>query len=246
MIPKKIHYIWFGGKPKPSLVLETIESWKRVLPDYAITEWNESNFDITLHPWMEKMYREGRFAFASDWARLYLLKQHGGIYLDTDVEIKKPLDPFLKHGMFWGFEYDCYLATCITGSRAGHPLLEDLLKEYDQTNENLINNSIITKYFLKRYPDFRLDNSDQVIGDDVHLFGKEYFSVPTFDRGKGYSRHHGSNLWKDGAGKRSVIKACLRKLLGEVIYYKIISYKVCVINEFYPTYKLHKKKKCLK
>ena len=243
MIPKTIHYIWFGGKTKPSLVLETIESWKRVLPDYEITEWNESNFDITLHPWMEKMYRDGRFAFASDWARLYILQQHGAIYPDTDVEIKKPLDPFLKHGVFWGFEYDCYLATCITGSRAGHPLLEDLLKEYDQTNENLINNSIVTKYFLKRYPDFRLNNADQVIGDDVHLFGKEYFSVPTFDSSKGFSRHHGSNLWKDGMEKTSRIKAILRKLLGEVIYYKIISYKVCVINEFYPTYKQHQKKR---
>lgn len=243
MIPKKIHYLWFGGKPKPPLVLETIESWKRVLLDYEITEWNESNFDITLHPWMEKMYRDGRFAFASDWARLYLLQQHGGIYLDTDVEIKKPLDPFLKHGMFWGFEYDCYLATCITGSRAGHPLLEDLLKEYDQTNENLINNSIVTKYFLKRYPDFRLNNADQVIGNDVRLFGKEYFSVPTFDRRKGFSRHHGSNLWKDGPARTSRIKAILHKLLGEVVCYKIISYKVCAMNEFYPTYKLHKKKR---
>jgi hypothetical protein len=243
MIPKTIHYIWFGGKTKPSLVLETIESWKRVLPDYEITEWNESNFDITLHPWMEKMYRDGRFAFASDWARLYILQQHGGIYLDTDVEIKKPLDPFLKHGMFWGFEYDCYLATCITGSRAGHPLLEDLLKEYDQTNENLINNSIVTKYFLKRYPDFRLNNADQVIGDDVHLFGKEYFSVPTFDSSKGFSRHHGSNLWKDGMEKTSRIKSICRKLLGEVVYYKIISYKVCITNEFYPTYKQHQKKR---
>jgi hypothetical protein len=242
MIPKIIHYIWFGGKPKPPLVLKTIESWKQVLPEYEVQEWNEENFNVSLHPWMEKMHRDGRFAFASDWARLYVLQQHGGIYLDTDVEMKKSLDPFLNHGMFWGFEYDCYLATCIIGSRAGHPLLEDLLKEYDQTNENLINNSIVTKYFLKRYPNFRLNNADQVIGDDVHLFGKEYFSVPTFDRSKGFSRHHGSNLWKDGKFKASRFKTILRKLLGEVFYYKIISYKVCVINEFYSTYKLHKKK----
>jgi len=241
MIPKKIHYIWFGGGDKPPLVVETIESWKRLLPDYEILEWNEGNFDISLHPWMEAMHREGRFAFASDWARLYILQQHGGIYLDTDVEIKKPLDSFLGHGMFWGFEYDCYLATCITGSHAGHPLLGELLKEYDQVNENLINNSIVTKFFLKRFPEFRLNNADQVVGGDVHLFGKEYFSVPTFDRRKGFSRHHGSNLWRGGKGAGSPAKAMLRKLLGEVVYYKLVSRKVCIANEFYPICQRHRR-----
>ena len=82
-----------------------------------------------------------------------------------------------------------------------------------------------------------------MVADDVYLFGKEYFSVPTFDQCKGYSRHHGSNLWKDRNGKTSRIKTGLRKLLGEVVYYKIISYKVCVSNEFYQTYKLHKRKR---
>lgn len=242
MIPKKIHYIWFGGKPKPPLILDTIESWKRVLPDYEIIEWNEGNFDVTLHPWMEKMHRLGKFAFASDWARLYVLQQHGGIYLDTDVELKKPLDLFLGHGMFWGFEYDCYLATCITGSCAGHPLLAELLVEYDSVQENLINNSIVTKFFLRRFPEFRLNNADQVVDDDVYLYGKEYFSVPSFDRNKNFSRHHGSNLWRDGKRKIPWMKTAIRRILGEVLYYKVVSYKVCRINEFYPVYRLHRKK----
>jgi hypothetical protein len=243
MIPKIIHYIWFGGKAKPPLVLETLESWKRFLPDYEIIEWNEGNFDVTLHPWMEAMHREGKFAFASDWARLYVLKEHGGIYLDTDVELKKSLDPFLRHGMFWGFEYDCYLATCITGSRPGHPLLDELLKEYDETNDNLINNSIVTKFFLKRFPDFRLNNADQVIKGDVHLFGKEYFSVPTYDKAKGFSRHHGSNLWKGGGAQRSWLKGLLRRTLGEVLYYRLVSWKVCQVNEFRPVWEEHRKRK---
>ena len=243
MIPKKIHYIWFGGKPKPPLVLDMIKSWKRALPDYEIIEWNERNFDITLHPWMEKMYHLGKFAFASDWARLYLLQQHGGIYFDTDMEIKKSLDPFLGHGMFWGFEYNCYLATCITGSRPGHPLLAELLKEYDEINDAPINNALVTRFFLKRFPEFRLNNTDQVVGTDVHIFEKEYFSVPSFDASKNFSRHHGSNLWKGGKRKASALKSLARNLLGEVLYFKLISYHVCRINEFYPVYQQHKRLK---
>ncbi len=244
MIPKKIHYIWFGGKPKPLLILNTIESWTQVLPDYEIVEWNEHNFDITIHPWMEKMYRLGKFAFASDWARLYVLQQHGGIYLDTDVEIIKPLDPFLRKSMFWGFEYDCYLATCITGSRAGHPLLAQLLAEYDHVDESVINNTIVTRFFLKRFPEFRLNNANQILADDIHIFGKEYFSVPSFDRFKNFSRHHGSNLWNHKKREAdSWLKSTLRYLLGEVMYFKIISYRVCMKNEFRTTYKEHCKRK---
>ncbi|RYG98901.1 MAG: glycosyl transferase, partial [Alphaproteobacteria bacterium] len=94
MIPKKIHYVWFGGNTKPGHVIDTVESWRQVMPDHEILEWNEENLNISLHPWMEKMHRAGKFAFASDWARLHVLRENGGIYLDTDVELKKPLSRF--------------------------------------------------------------------------------------------------------------------------------------------------------
>jgi Glycosyltransferase sugar-binding region containing DXD motif len=241
MIPRKVHYVWFGGQAKPALVVDTIESWKRVLPDYEITEWNEANFDITLHPWMEEMFRTGRFAFASDWARLYVLQQHGGIYLDTDVELKKPLDRFLDSGMFWGFEYDCYLGTFMIGSRPGHPLLKELLAEYDGLEGNPINNAIVTRYFLKNVPSFRLNNKDQLIDGDIRVYSKEYFSVPCHDETKNFSRHHGSNLWIDGGRKTSSLKGLIRRMLGEVLYFKIIAWRINRINEFGPIYQADKR-----
>lgn len=243
MIPRKIHYVWFGGKAKPGHVSETVESWKRALPGYEIIEWNEGNLDITLHPWMEKMHRAGKYAFASDWARLHVLKEHGGIYLDTDVEIKKPLDPFLSHRMFWGFEYDCYIATCIIGSEPGHPLLDLLLAEYDGRDDAPINNAIVTRFFLRHFPAFRLTNADQVLDDDIHIHGKEYFSVPSSDRTKNFSRHHGSNLWKDGGSNASPVKRLARRLLGEVSYYRLVNRKICQINEFGPIHRAHQQMK---
>lgn len=209
------------------------------MPDHEILEWNEENLNISLHPWMEKMHRAGKFAFASDWARLHVLRENGGIYLDTDVELKKPLSRFEGHRMFWGFEYDCYLATCVIGSEAGHPLLDLLLAEYDNREDAPINNAIVTRFFLRHFPSFRLDNSDQMMSDDIHLYGKEYFSVPSSDRNKGFSVHHGSNLWKDGAATSSRLKRMIRRMIGEVAYYRLVNRKICRINEFGPIHRDH-------
>lgn len=241
MIPREIHYIWFGGKRMPPSVEKTIASWKSVLPGYRITCWNEDNFDVRQHPWMESMYREGKFAFASDWARLFILQQNGGIYLDTDVEIRKSFDPFLAHETFWGFEYDCYLATCMIGSVPGHPLLGNILAAYDSMTNAVVNNTVVTRYFLEKVEGFRLDNTQQSFAEGVEVYPKEYFSVPSFNSSAGYCRHHGSNLWKGGKNS-SFPKRCLRRMIGEALYFKLVAHKVCKTNEFYPIYRSHKGK----
>ncbi len=243
MIPKKLHYIWFGGNAKPGQVIATVESWKKVMPDYEVIEWNEENFDITFHPWMEKMHRTGKYAFASDWARLHVLYKQGGIYLDTDVELKKPFDPFLHHRMFWGFEYDCYLATCIIGSEPGHPLLNLLLAEYDGREDAPINNAIVTRFFLRHFPSFRLTNTSQLLDDDVQVYAKDYFSIPSSDYSRNFCRHHGSNLWKDGGHHVSLGKRLIRKLLGEKIYYQLVNQNICRVNEFGPIHREHQRRK---
>lgn len=238
MIPKRIHYIWFGGA-KPQHVVRTIDSWKRVLPDYEILEWNEGNFDTSQHPWMERMQSERKYGFTGDWARLHLLKTHGGIYLDTDVEVRKPFDPFLGADMFWGFEYDCYLATCTVGSRPGHPLLDLLLAEYDGREDAPISNAVFTRTFLRHFPEFRLNNHDQQLPDGIRVYGKEYFSVPCSDPEKGFSRHHGTNLWLEGGKRSSPLKKLIRSLLGEVLYFKWVNRHICRINEFGPIHRQH-------
>ena len=93
MIPKKIHYCWFGGNPLSEEVKWYIASWKKYCPDYEIIEWNESNFDVTENAYCKEAYKAKKWAFVSDYARLTVLHDHGGFYMDADVEVVKSLDP---------------------------------------------------------------------------------------------------------------------------------------------------------
>jgi len=106
MIPKVIHYCWFGNNSLPELAQKCIASWKKYLPDYEIKEWNESNYDIHKIPYTSEAYNAKKYAFVSDYARFDILYQYGGIYFDTDVEVIKPLDSILQNGGFMGFEGD--------------------------------------------------------------------------------------------------------------------------------------------
>ena len=94
MIPNKIHYCWFGKKPKNKVIQKCMASWEKHLSDYEIIEWNEENFDIDMHPYVKKAYMEGHWAFVADYVRLWVLEKYGGIYLDTDMEVIRPLNPF--------------------------------------------------------------------------------------------------------------------------------------------------------
>lgn len=95
MIPKKIHYCWFGRGPLPELARKCIASWRKYLPEYEIKEWNEDNFDLDAYPYVREAYDSRKFAFVTDVVRLYALYNEGGIYMDTDVEVLKPLDSIL-------------------------------------------------------------------------------------------------------------------------------------------------------
>ena len=105
-IPKVIHYCWFGGNSKPKLAEKCIKSWKKYCPDWKIVEWNEENFDLHDVPlYVRQAMEAGRWAFVTDYVRLRALTEQGGVYMDTDVELVKPLDPYLKHQAFAGFEH---------------------------------------------------------------------------------------------------------------------------------------------
>lgn len=106
MIPKIIHYCWFGRNPLPPLAQECIASWKKYLPDYEIKEWNEDNFDVNIIPYTAEAYKQKKYAFVSDYARFWVMYKYGGIYFDTDVEVIKPMDDIIAKGNFMGFEVD--------------------------------------------------------------------------------------------------------------------------------------------
>ncbi|MBR3017174.1 MAG: glycosyl transferase [Clostridia bacterium] len=131
MIPKTIHYCWFGRNEKPKLVRKCIASWKKHCPDYEIIEWNEDNFDVSQHPYLQWRHDRRKWAFLSDVARLLVVKEHGGIYLDTDVEVIRTLDDLRQFDAYFGFEEDHFIATGLGfGSVQNHPVMDEMLRMY--------------------------------------------------------------------------------------------------------------------
>ena len=119
-IPKIIHYCWFGKNEKSDLAKKCIDSWKKKCPDYQIIEWNEENFDITTNEYVYEAYMNKKWAFVSDFVRIFALYNNGGIYLDTDVEILKNMDEFLCNTTFFGFETIDKVSTGIIGAQKGN------------------------------------------------------------------------------------------------------------------------------
>ena len=154
MIPKIIHYCWFGKNPLPKLAQQCLESWKKQCPDFQIKEWNETNSPIHLFPFAEEALKAKKWAFVSDVIRLYALYTEGGIYMDTDVELIRPLTPFLKLSNFTGYEKDCHiLQTAIFGSEPNNPWIGDCLSRYKELTFSanrgsmsvLVNNRILSQ-----------------------------------------------------------------------------------------------------
>ena len=138
MIPKIIHYCWFGGKALPKDAKKCIDTWKKKCHGYEIIEWNETNFDIHCHPFVEAAYEAKAWAFVTDFARLKIIYENGGIYFDTDVRVLKDFSPLLVHPSFFGSEQlKNFVATGLGfGAEKGNLMVEDLLKSYDGINFN--------------------------------------------------------------------------------------------------------------
>lgn len=129
MIPKKIHYCWYGHQEYPELISTCIDSWSKHLKGYEFIRWDESNTEFD-NPWLKKALSEKKYAFVADYVRFRALYIHGGIYLDTDMLLLKSLDPLLEHSCFAGFEDHTHINTAIIGVEPGHPLLKKILDAY--------------------------------------------------------------------------------------------------------------------
>ncbi|MFQ7081030.1 glycosyltransferase family 32 protein [Sellimonas intestinalis] len=116
-IPKIIHYCWFGPNPIPKNEQIYIENWQVKLPEYRFVFWNEESFDVQSVRYVKQAYDQGKYAFVSDYVRIYALNKYGGIYLDTDVEVLKDFSPFLDHNTFLGFENRTMVGTGIIGTQ---------------------------------------------------------------------------------------------------------------------------------
>lgn len=180
MIPKVIHYCWFGRGEKPKLAEKCIASWKEYCPDYEIIEWNEDNFDVNCCAYVKEAYENKKYAFVSDYVRLYAIYTEGGIYMDTDVEVVKKLDEYLCHKAFSGFESETLIPTGIMAGEKNLPLFEELLDYY--VNRHFINSngdmdtttnvSIITSIMSKK--GFIPNGKFQIV-DGLALYPRDVF-----------------------------------------------------------------------
>ena len=183
MIPKIINYCWFGKKPKSKLIEKCINSWKKYCPDYKIIEWNESNFDININNYVKEAYENENWAFVSDYARLWVVYNFGGIYLDTDVELIKQMDFLTLDEAFFCFQDDKYIATGLGfGAEKNNKVVKRMLDDYndihfvkkdgslDITSCPIRNTKTIQNIFGK------LKNEDEIIKlDNIVFYPKEYF-----------------------------------------------------------------------
>ena len=221
MIPKKIHYCWFGKSPLPLSVRQCIESWKRYCPEYEIIEWNESNYDVRKNDYLQKKY-----AFVSDFARLDIVYSNGGIYLDTDVELIKALDDLLNEKCFMGCELLGEVNTGLGfGAEKGFPfLLENMdvyLKDKEVFNRTCV--EITTEIFQNK--GIKKVNIIQQI-EDVRIYPPEYFAPLNMITNQlrltsqTYSIHHYDSSWYEGNVKlRKILlpyKILLRKLVDAI------------------------------
>lgn len=227
MIPKIIHYCWFGRNPLPKLAIDCIASWKKFLPDYEIIEWNEDNFPIDDYPFAKEALENKKYAFISDVCRLYALKEMGGIYMDTDVEVLKSLNDFLHHSAFSGFENDDFVPTGIMASEKNGQWVSELLEYYDDRSfirengelDTLSNTAIITKMMKER--GFIMNNSFQEIKDYVAFYPNDFFCPKSYKTGSidltrnTYCIHHFAKSWIPLQSKwRNIIKLKMIKLFG--------------------------------
>lgn len=186
MIPKIIHYCWFGGKPMPKLAKACIRSWKKHCPDFELKLWNEDNFDLAAYPYAKEAYEAGKYAFVTDVVRLHALYHEGGVYMDTDVEVLKPLEPYLHHHAFSGFEANDRVPTGIMASEKGGRWAKENLDYYEgkhfldaNGNPDITTNVIIiTDYMVNR--GLKLNNEYQDIEGLFTMYPKDYFCPKDF------------------------------------------------------------------
>lgn len=218
MIPKVIHYCWFGGSELPEYVERCIQSWKKYCPDYQIIRWDESNYDYRKFPFCEEAYKEKKWAFVSDVARLDIVYSYGGIYLDTDVELIKGLDELLTEHAFMGFERGRLVATGLGfGGEKGNPIIKNNLDAYlnrsflnEDGSMNLTPCPVITTDVLMTFGLKKIDQTQDLI--DMKVFSSDCFCPMLLSDGTAevgdntYSIHHYAGSWTTDTEKEKVKK----------------------------------------
>lgn len=234
MIEKKIHYCWFGEKELPELAKKCIASWKKYCPDYEIIEWNESNYDLMKNEYVKYTYEHKLFAFLTDYVRLDIIYNEGGIYLDTDVELLKPIDSLIDCKAFMGMESIGQVNTgLIFGAIKQHPFIKENKEYYEkqpfldeQGNFKRITCVNVTTNLLKKYK-FEDKNEIQKI-NDIIIYPTDYFCPLNYASKmlkiteNTYSIHWYNGTWLNFKDKfKQKCGRIIYRIFGEKRYYKI-------------------------
>ena len=226
MIPKTIHYCWFGRGEKPKLVCKCIDSWKKYCPDYEIIEWNEDNFDTACNEYVKSAYEQKKYAFLTDYARLKIIYENGGIYFDTDVEVIRSFDDLLLDKAFIGFEDREHVNTGMGfGAEQKNIAVLKMLQEYDHVIMSgdfvgcpILNTSGLLKCGLI------LNGQTQRL-DEISIYGKEYFNPYDDPTGrlnitqKTYSIHWYAKSWMS---KKTILRSKVSKPIHRLFSKKTI------------------------
>ena len=179
MIPKIIHYCWFGSKELPEVEKRCFETWKKILPDYKIILWNEDNSDLNSCDYVKQAYEHKKYAFVSDYIRIKALCEYGGIYLDTDVEVLKSFDSLMNHKGFLGFENRTTVGTAVMACEAQSDFAKEMVEFYkshpfvdSNGNQNLTTNVTILNQILER-KGMERKNREQIV-DGIYILEREY------------------------------------------------------------------------
>ncbi len=216
-IPKVIHYCWFGRGKKGDLAEKCIKSWKEKCPDYKIIEWNEDNFDVNINAYVLEAYECKKYAFVSDFVRLYVLYNYGGIYMDTDVEVIKPLDELLFVDGFSGFETTRYIPTGIMAAKGHNMWIKEQLDSYENDSfldkdgkQILITNVERITDISKKKHGLIPNGSKQVLKYGIVIYPRAFFCPKSVVTGKinlsknTYTIHHFASSWfPDGIKERN-------------------------------------------
>lgn len=255
MIPKVIHYCWFGRGPKSELSEKCIASWKKLFPEYEIKEWNEDNFDVNIIPYTAEAYRNKKYAFVSDYARFWILYNYGGIYFDTDVEVIKDMSPILARGPYLGCEYikindvmKSYVNTglgmaAVAGMEFYKKILDIYQKKYYISPKGHLTGTvvqIITGLIKDEAPELNLNDICSFRG--ITIYPAEYFCPKNYNTGEltitdnTYTIHHYIASWADDKNGKKKVSARKKQLKNIFNHY-------CFLVSYFFTGKCKKSKK---
>lgn len=231
MIPKIIHYAWFGSS-LPDYAKKRVNEWQEKLPDWTFRFWNEDNYDFNKFEFTRQKISNQEWGYAADELRFDVLNKFGGFYLDTDMVIKKNLNPLLNKDLVMGFMYDNSLLTSFIGSKPDNKVLQQILRmyadpNYDYLKNNVTSNPLITDYLLKHFGKFKLNGETQEFIPNCFIYSKDYFCYPSKDREANYAEHLFDNAWDHGnayKGIKGKLKRDFRKI-APITYGKVSNYR---------------------